>query len=60
MKLQNALKAKQVDPMDDAMLRASGLVAGSASAVGLTGMTIVADTQRHGRRQPCRRRELSR
>jgi prolyl-tRNA synthetase len=44
VKLQNALKAKQVDPMDDAMLRASGLVAGSASAVGLTGMTIVADT----------------
>ncbi|MGH2632571.1 MAG: proline--tRNA ligase, partial [Tepidiformaceae bacterium] len=44
IKLKNALKARQVDPMDDAMLRASGLVAGSASAVGLTGMTIVADT----------------
>jgi len=43
VKLKNALKAKEVDPMDDAMVRASGLVAGSASAVGLTGMRIVAD-----------------
>lgn len=44
IKLQNALKARQVEPMDDAMVRASGLVAGSASAIGLAGMQIVADT----------------
>jgi prolyl-tRNA synthetase len=44
IKLKNALKAKDVDPMDEAMVRAAGLVAGSASAVGLTGMLIVADT----------------
>jgi prolyl-tRNA synthetase len=43
IKLTNVLKAKEVEPMDEAMVRASGLVAGSASAVGLTGMKIVAD-----------------
>jgi len=43
-KLTNALKAKDVEPMDEAMVRAQGLVAGSASAVGLTGMQIVADS----------------
>ena len=43
IKLKNALKAKDVDPMDEAMVRNAGLVAGSASAVGLTGMRIVAD-----------------
>ncbi len=43
VKLMNALKAREVEPMDEAMVRASGLVAGSASAVGLTGMRIVAD-----------------
>ncbi|MBI5947173.1 MAG: proline--tRNA ligase [Chloroflexi bacterium] len=43
VKLKNALKAKDLEPMDDAMVRAAGLVAGSASAVGLRGMTIVAD-----------------
>jgi prolyl-tRNA synthetase len=44
IKLQNALKAKSVEPMDEAMVRAAGLVAGSASAIGLEGMRIVADT----------------
>jgi prolyl-tRNA synthetase len=43
VKLKNLLKAKEVEPMDDAMVRALGLVAGSASAVGLEGMPIVAD-----------------
>ncbi|MFN0095510.1 MAG: proline--tRNA ligase [Dehalococcoidia bacterium] len=43
VKLKNALKAKDLEPMDDAAVRAAGLVAGSAGAVGLTGMTIVAD-----------------
>jgi prolyl-tRNA synthetase len=43
VKLKNALKAKEVEPMDEATGRAAGLVAGSASAVGLTGLTIVAD-----------------
>jgi len=42
-KLRNALKARDVEPMDDALVQSSGLVAGSASAVGLTGMRIVAD-----------------
>ncbi len=42
-KLKNALKAQDVDPMDEAMVKRLGLVAGSASAVGLTGMKIVAD-----------------
>lgn len=43
VKLKNALKAQDVDPMDEAMVKRLGLVAGSASAVGLTGMKIVAD-----------------
>ena len=43
IKLKNALKATELEPMDDAMVRAIGLVAGSASAVGLTGLTVVAD-----------------
>ena len=43
VKLKNALHAQEVDPLDDAAVRAAGLVAGSASAVGLTGMRIVAD-----------------
>ncbi len=43
VKLKNALKAKDAEPMDEAMVRALGLVAGSASAVGLKGMPIVAD-----------------
>jgi prolyl-tRNA synthetase len=43
VKLKNALKAQDVDPMDEAMVKRLGLIAGSASAVGLTGMKIVAD-----------------
>jgi prolyl-tRNA synthetase len=43
VKLKNALKARDVEPMDEAMVRSAGLVAGSASPVGLSGMTIVAD-----------------
>jgi prolyl-tRNA synthetase len=43
VKLKNALKAKDLDPMDEAMVKRLGLVAGSASAVGLVGMKIVAD-----------------
>lgn len=44
IKLKNTLKARDLDPMDEAAVRAAGLVAGSASAVGLTGIKIVADT----------------
>jgi len=44
VKLKNTLKAKDVEPMDDAMVRAVGLVPGSASAVGLAGMPVIADT----------------
>lgn len=43
VKLKNALKAREVEPMDEAMVRGLGLTAGSASAVGLKGMLIVAD-----------------
>ncbi len=43
VKLKNALRAQDVDPMDEAMVKRLGLIAGSASAVGLTGMKIVAD-----------------
>jgi len=43
VKLKNALKAQDVEPMDEATVKRLGLVAGSASAVGLTGMKIVAD-----------------
>lgn len=43
VKLKNALKAKDIEPMDEAMVRASGLVPGSASAVGLKGMPVIAD-----------------
>jgi prolyl-tRNA synthetase len=44
IKLKNALKAMDVDPMDEGTVKHAGLVAGSASPVGLTGMTVVADT----------------
>jgi prolyl-tRNA synthetase len=44
VKLKNTLKANDIEPMDEATVRAAGLVAGSASAVGLAGMRIVADT----------------
>lgn len=43
VKLKNALKAKDLEPMDEAMVRSSGLVPGSASAVGLHGMPVIAD-----------------
>lgn len=43
VKLKNALKAQDVEPMDEPMVKRLGLVAGSASAVGLTGTKIVAD-----------------
>ncbi len=43
VKLKNLLKAAEVEPLDEAMVRAAGLVAGSASAVGLKGMPIIAD-----------------
>jgi len=43
VKLKNALKAQELEPMDDNAVRKFGLVAGSASAVGLVGMRIVAD-----------------
>jgi prolyl-tRNA synthetase len=44
VKLKNALKAQDVEPMDEAMVKRLGLIAGSASAVGLDGMPVVADT----------------
>ena len=44
IKLKNILKARDLDPMDEAAVRAAGLVAGSASAVGLSGMLVVADS----------------
>ena len=43
-KLRNLLKAVELDPMDDAAVARHGLVAGSASPVGLEGMRVVADT----------------
>jgi prolyl-tRNA synthetase len=42
-KLRNALHALDVRLMDDSEVRALGLVAGSASPVGLSGVTVVAD-----------------
>ena len=44
IKLRNTLTAQDVEAMDDAVVQLSGLVAGSASAIGLTGMQVVADT----------------
>jgi prolyl-tRNA synthetase len=44
VKLKNLLKATDVEPLDESAVRAAGLVAGSASAVGLGGMRVVADT----------------
>jgi prolyl-tRNA synthetase len=43
VKLKNALKATDLEAMDEAHARAAGLVAGSAGPVGLSGMLIVAD-----------------
>lgn len=42
-KLRNALKAVELAPMDEAAVRKHGLVAGSASPVGLKDIRIVAD-----------------
>ncbi|MBI2766436.1 MAG: proline--tRNA ligase [Chloroflexi bacterium] len=42
-KLKNVLKARELEPMDDAMVRNAGLVAGSAGPVGLSDMLVVAD-----------------
>ena len=44
IKLKNALRASAVESMDEAMVKNAGLIAGSASPVGLEGMTIVADS----------------
>ncbi|GIW12861.1 MAG: proline--tRNA ligase [Tepidiforma sp.] len=44
VKLKNALGARELEPMDDETVRRLGLVAGSASPVGVTGMPVVADT----------------
>jgi prolyl-tRNA synthetase len=44
IKLKNTLKARDLEPMDEAVVRSAGLVAGYASAVGLKGMTVVADS----------------
>ncbi len=43
-KLRNLLKAVELEAMDDATVARHGLVAGSASPVGLEGMRVVADT----------------
>lgn len=43
IKLKNALQAVELSLMDEAQVRARGLVAGSASPVGLEGITVVAD-----------------
>jgi prolyl-tRNA synthetase len=44
IKLKNTLKARDLEPMDETVVRSAGLVAGYASAVGLQGMTVVADS----------------
>jgi len=43
VKLKNALKARDVEPMDEPTVRRLGLIAGSAGAVGLSGIKVVAD-----------------
>jgi prolyl-tRNA synthetase len=43
VKLRNALKAHDLEPMDEATVRAAGLIAGSASPIGLARMLVVAD-----------------
>ncbi len=43
-KLRNLLRAVELTPMDDGAVARHGLVAGSASPVGLEGMLVVADT----------------
>ncbi|MEX2080948.1 MAG: proline--tRNA ligase [Dehalococcoidia bacterium] len=43
VKLRNALKAADVEPLEEAAVTRAGLVAGSASPVGLKGLKVVAD-----------------
>lgn len=43
VKLKNALGARDVEPMDEATVRSLGLVAGSASPVGITNLPVIAD-----------------
>src|SRR5690606_12931702 len=43
VKLKNALKVTDLVAMDDAVVKAAGRVAGSASPVGLTNVRVVAD-----------------
>ncbi len=43
VKLANTLKATTIKPMEDREVRAAGLVAGSASPVGISGIKVVAD-----------------
>ncbi|WP_322795858.1 proline--tRNA ligase [Tepidiforma sp.] len=43
VKLKNALHATDIEPMDEETVKRLGLVAGSASPVGIEGMTVVAD-----------------
>jgi prolyl-tRNA synthetase len=43
IKLRNALKAVDLELLPDEEVRRSGLVAGSASPVGLSGITVVGD-----------------
>lgn len=43
VKLKNALHATDIEPMDDETVKRLGLVAGSASPVGIKEMTVVAD-----------------
>ena len=43
LKLMNALKCVNLDLATDDEVKASGLVAGSASAVGLSGIKVIAD-----------------
>lgn len=44
VKLKNALGAREVEPMDEATVRSLGLVAGSASPVGLDRLPVIADS----------------
>ncbi len=43
IKLKNTLKATELEPLEENAVRALGLVPGSASAVGLEGVLVVAD-----------------
>ncbi len=49
-KLRNTLKAVALAPLDDDGVRKHGLVAGSASPVGLSGMRVIADDSVPGSR----------